>query len=174
MIRPSLFFILCILAAAWILSRDTLSKIPQYFSEAPFMRDSQGTPAPESQREAAKDTAAQLNKIQFYAFQRWGANAKISINSGFRSVAYNTQIGGARNSYHTKSQAVDFKVDGVPAREVQKFLLQLIREGKIKAGGLGLANTYTHYDTRGTLSAWTYSNGNTGTTTGVDPNTYLQ
>lgn len=35
-------------------------------------------------------------------------NAPIIISSGFRSVRLNLAVGGSRNSYHMKGQAVDF------------------------------------------------------------------
>lgn len=145
--------------------------IPNYFDNSKFVKDSQGTQAPESQLAAANDTTKTLNTIQHLAFQKWGDGAVITISSGYRSVAYNRAIGGATNSYHTKSRAIDFKVAGVNAKDVQKWLLTLMESGKIQAGGIGQGTTYTHYDNGGTARTWQYRNGNTGASFSVNLST---
>lgn len=147
------------------------SPVPAYFDTARFTKDSQGNAAPAELLPAAADTVKNLNIIQYEAFKKWGPAAKIDISSGYRSTAYNTQIGGATNSYHTKAQAVDFKVSGVPPADVHRFVYALMQSGKIKKGGIGQATTYTHYDTRGTAKTWRYANGSTGQSYSVDINT---
>jgi len=58
----------------------------------------------------------------------------ITPTSGYRSPALNAAIGGAPNSQHTRGQAVDFVVPGVPVPEVCKWIAsnleydQLIQE----------------------------------------------
>lgn len=56
----------------------------------------------------------------------------IGINSGYRSPSYNRSIGGARNSYHTRGEAVDIDMSGmsIPAR--QQLVQELTQRG---AGG---------------------------------------
>lgn len=75
-------------------------------------------------------------------------NKKIKITSGFRSVAWNNQIGGEKNSYHTKGLATDITVEGMTPEQVYKML----DPGWV--GGLGLYSTWVHIDSRGYKSRW--------------------
>lgn len=152
-----------LLAAIFVLRRSA-SEVPKYFTaaSAKLLKDSSGVAAPESLAAAAEDTASQLNIIQHEIFAQYGPQAVINISSGYRSPAYNAQIGGVQNSYHTKAQALDFSASGVPPTELHKLIYKLIKTGKIKPGGIGQGRTYTHYDTRGESKTWTYSGGNSG------------
>lgn len=49
----------------------------------------------------------------------------IHVNSGFRSVAVNSAVGGARSSQHTRGEAADITVH---SREGNKQLFELIRD----------------------------------------------
>jgi len=80
-----------------------------------------------------------------------------SINSGYRSPIYNCTIGGATNSMHKTGGAVDIGIStgqndntesSLPLA-LYKIILQLIIDGKIPEGGVGLYNTFVHYDIRG-------------------------
>ncbi|MEP6356341.1 MAG: D-Ala-D-Ala carboxypeptidase family metallohydrolase [Hyphomicrobiales bacterium] len=62
----------------------------------------------------------ELRRILSLVHKRYGTKPEIS--SGFRSVAYNRRIGGARGSYHTKCQAADIKVAGVSKYVLAKYL----------------------------------------------------
>lgn len=44
--------------------------------------------------------------------------AAATVNSGYRCPAVNDAVGGARNSQHTRCEAADFNIAGVPAHEV--------------------------------------------------------
>lgn len=155
-------------ATIFILSMIKFKTTPQYFAVSIFDKDNGGTPRPASLNKNAADTTENLNILQHQIFKKFGDTAKISINSAYRSPAYNAKIGGVPNSEHTKANAIDFKVTGVAANEVQKLCAELMRAGTIKKGGIGLANSYTHLDTRGTMKGWTYASGNSGTTTRVN------
>lgn len=63
---------------------------------------------------------AELRRILSLVHKRYGTKPEIS--SGYRSVAYNRRIGGARGSYHTKCQAADIKVAGVSKYVLAKYL----------------------------------------------------
>jgi hypothetical protein len=39
---------------------------------------------------------------------------------------------------------------------VHKIILDLIEEGKMKQGGLGLYSSFVHYDVRGTKARWSF------------------
>lgn len=69
-------------------------------------------------------------------------NSPVKITSGWRSVAYNKQIGGAPNSYHIYGMALDFIVMGYTPRQVQSIL------DPVHQGGLEFAPTWTHIDIR--------------------------
>jgi uncharacterized protein YcbK (DUF882 family) len=81
-------------------------------------------------------------------------NAPIIINSAYRSPAYNSMIGGAKQSKHKLGQACDFTVKGFTPNQVHLKLLGLIKEGLITKGGVGQYNSFTHYDIRGTKARW--------------------
>jgi len=81
-------------------------------------------------------------------------NKPITITSGYRSRKHNASVGGAKNSYHTKGQAADFKVIGMRPAEVYKIVESLMDSGQITAGGIGLYKSWCHYDTRGTKTTW--------------------
>jgi uncharacterized protein YcbK (DUF882 family) len=80
--------------------------------------------------------------------------APIHVISGWRSSAYNFQIGGATKSQHMLATAADIKVVGHTSHEVHKTILQLISQGKIHNGGVGLYPTFVHYDIRPKPSRW--------------------
>lgn len=68
--------------------------------------------------------------------------APVTINSAYRTVAYNKKIGGAANSYHTKGRAFDIKVKGRTPLEVAKCAQMLGINGIIQY------NTFVHVDSR--------------------------
>ena len=78
----------------------------------------------------------------------------IHVISGYRSPKYNRRIGGARRSQHMLAKAADIKIKGMDPSEVKEVIVQLIKEGKMKSGGVGLYRTFTHYDVRGRNARW--------------------
>lgn len=74
--------------------------------------------------------ASLLNQISAH-FHR-----PVVIISGCRSLAHNRRIGGARESYHLRCQAADFRVPGVGLGKVYRYAASL--PGR---GGVG---TYCH------------------------------
>lgn len=48
----------------------------------------------------------------------------VSISSGYRSVALCEAIGSSSKSQHTKGQAADFEIFGVPNKEVSEFIVK--------------------------------------------------
>ena len=83
-------------------------------------------------------------------------DAPITISSGYRTLSYNSKIGGARRSQHKEGRAVDIQVGGVSAKKVHTVLLSLIRQGEILDGGVGLygRGNFVHYDQRGKTARW--------------------
>ena len=76
------------------------------------------------------------------------------IISGYRSPKYNRKIGGARKSQHMKARAADIVVKNLKPQELREVIINLIKEGKIKKGGVGLYRSFVHYDTRGWNARW--------------------
>lgn len=79
---------------------------------------------------------------------------KVEINSAFRTEAHNKRIGGEKNSYHLKGMAVDIWIDGVAPRVLKGQLEMMMNAGKILKGGVGLYDTFVHYDIRGFYASW--------------------
>lgn len=83
-------------------------------------------------------------------------NKEIHINSGYRSASYNAKIDGAKNSQHLVGKAADISVKGVSPQQVYQTIEQLILQGKMRQGGLGLYENFVHYDFRGKKVRWDY------------------
>ncbi len=81
-------------------------------------------------------------------------NTPIKVISGYRTVSYNTRIGGATRSRHLCAQAADIQVDGYTPKQVADTIERLIAAGKMMQGGLGRYSTFTHYDVRGRRARW--------------------
>jgi len=64
-------------------------------------------------------------------------NRPVKVISGYRTMEYNSAIGGAKDSQHMKGRAADIVIDGVSASEVNEAALKLIKEGKLMIKGLG-------------------------------------
>lgn len=85
----------------------------------------------------------------------------IIINSAYRSPSHNEKIGGAKNSQHILGKAADIRVEGVSTRTLYGQIQMLIDAGKMAQGGLGLYDTFVHYDIRGHFARWDNSTKNT-------------
>ncbi|MGB5805602.1 MAG: D-Ala-D-Ala carboxypeptidase family metallohydrolase [Vibrio anguillarum] len=82
----------------------------------------------------------------------------IYINSAYRTVRYNKRIGGVSSSQHIKANAVDVVAKNHSPKQVYYALLELIKEGEIPQGGIGLYRGFVHYDNRGNYARW-YGSG---------------
>ena len=78
----------------------------------------------------------------------------IIVISGYRTLEYNTKIDGAKRSLHLVAKAGDIVVPGLTSLEIKNTILQLIKEGKMKEGGVGIYSTFVHYDVRGWPARW--------------------
>lgn len=70
---------------------------------------------------------------------------KVVMNSGFRSIWHNNDVGGATDSYHMKCMAADIFVPGVPKDKLIAFAKQVDL-----IGGLGCypGRDFIHIDVR--------------------------
>ena len=80
----------------------------------------------------------------------------IQINSAWRSEEYNASIGGVKNSHHIMGRAADIVVRDLNPTEVYNTIEELIEKGEILQGGLGLYDTFVHYDIRGERARWDF------------------
>ena len=78
----------------------------------------------------------------------------ISISIAFRPLFWELLKGRSGKSQHTKGKAADIKVPGLTPSEVADWIEILIKEGKMKQGGLKAYKTFVHYDTRGKKARW--------------------
>lgn len=78
----------------------------------------------------------------------------ITIISGWRSKLHNDQVGGAKNSLHLQAKAADIVVKGMHPVDVYNKIEELIKEGRMKKGGVGRYSTFVHYDVRGFNRRW--------------------
>ncbi len=101
---------------------------------------------------AAIDTALydQLVLLQ----HKLGVNNEIRITSGYRSLKTNNMLRGrssgvAKQSYHTRAQAIDLSIEGVDLGKLRKAALSM------KAGGVGYypSSGFVHLDT-GPFRTW--------------------
>lgn len=91
------------------------------------------------------------NQLQFL---RGYLGRSITVNSAYRSPEHNASIGGVKNSQHILGKASDIVVSGLSTIEVYNTIEELISKGDMLQGGLGLYNSFVHYDIRGTKARW--------------------
>jgi zinc D-Ala-D-Ala carboxypeptidase len=123
---------------------DRQARINEYFIWAEFIRDEDKDPVDfvlNNLRKLANAMALWRRKGGIFC------RNPIIITSGYRTPAYNRQVGGRQHSYHILGMAADFTVVDVPAREVQRRLTNW-------HGGLGAYETWTHTDIRPYRARW--------------------
>jgi uncharacterized protein YcbK (DUF882 family) len=81
-------------------------------------------------------------------------NIPIKINSAYRSLQHNASIGGTNSSQHLFAKAADIVVKGKTPAQVATMIKLLILQGKMKQGGIGIYDNFTHYDIRGYKARW--------------------
>ena len=82
----------------------------------------------------------------------------ITINSAYRCEAHNKSVGGSENSQHILGKAADIVINGLdPVLDTYDYLDDLMLTGEILQGGLGMYQSFTHYDFRKNKSRWNYA-----------------
>lgn len=81
-------------------------------------------------------------------------NAPITINSGYRTVAYNSSkaVGGSPKSQHTLGKAADIVVKNVTPEKVYAYLTTKYTDKY----GIGIYDSFVHVDVRDKKSRWDY------------------
>tara|TARA_R110001606_G_scaffold188368_2_gene336101 strand:- start:842 stop:1165 length:324 start_codon:yes stop_codon:yes gene_type:complete len=78
----------------------------------------------------------------------------ITINSAYRCKTHNLASGGVKSSQHILGIATDLATNN--PESLYDTIENLINKGVLKEGGLGIYNTFVHYDTRGNKARWDY------------------
>lgn len=80
----------------------------------------------------------------------------IRINSGFRCLTYNLEIGSTDASQHCLGRAADIRVD----KTRPELVLEAAKLVKVfSEGGIGIYDDFVHVDVRGKFTRW---DGRTG------------
>ena len=110
-----------------------------------------GTTEPEEFKNNLIRLAVNLQKL------RDDLGSSLVISSGYRTPKYNKRVGGATLSQHLTASASDLSQSKETPLELYKRIERLIKEGKMHNGGLGLYNTFVHYDIRQNPARWNNS-----------------
>lgn len=120
---------------------------PKYFKIEEF-NSKDGAVMPFEVKENVLKVIENLDVVRSYI------NEPIYVNSGYRSLQHNVNVGGVKNSFHMKGLAVDFRTENYSPLQLKEILLKLIKDKKIKEGGIGTYPNFIHYDIRGTKARW--------------------
>lgn len=74
----------------------------------------------------------------------------VNINSAYRTVSYNKQIGGATYSQHLYGTAADIRINGVASKDIATYAETLLNG----TGGIGIYSNFVHIDIRKEKSRW--------------------
>ena len=77
-------------------------------------------------------------------------NKPVTINSGYRTPAYNKKVGGETYSQHLYGTAADIVVKGVEPRDVAAYAETILPN----TGGIGIYSNFVHVDVRAKKSRW--------------------
>jgi len=109
-----------------------------------------GTPMSKEVLDNVKELACNLQVLRDFLGEA------IKINSGYRSEAYNRSIGGVSRSQHILGKASDIRVKDLETKDLYLIIESLIKDGQMQEGGLGLYDSFVHYDVRGKRARWDY------------------
>ena len=79
---------------------------------------------------------------------------RLDPTNGYRCKEHNADVGGAVNSQHLKGKAADIKSKTLSPKEIATIVDDLMKNEKFKLGGVGIYNTFTHVDIRGSRARW--------------------
>lgn len=74
--------------------------------------------------------------------------------SGYRTPSHNAKVKGAKNSQHLYANAADINAKGFTPERLAAVIEQMISEGKMEQGGIGVYKNFVHYDRRGKKARW--------------------
>ena len=124
-------------------------RLTKNFTQREF-KSRDGSKMPEDVLCNIKDLADNLQVLRDFLGE------PIRINSAYRSEAHNKAIGGSKTSQHLLGKAADIKVKDIETKDLYLIIESLIIDGQMTDGGLGLYDTFVHYDIRGYKARWDY------------------
>lgn len=122
-------------------------RLTKNFTQWEF-RSRDGAPMPADVLDNVRELACNLQVLRDFLGE------PIKINTAYRSLKHNRSIGSKDSSQHIKGKAADIKVRDLDTEDLYLIMEKLIEIGELKEGGLGLYNTFVHYDIRGTKARW--------------------
>jgi hypothetical protein len=125
-------------------------KVTSNFGWGEFM-SKDGSPLPDEYKPNILELAKNLEVLRDAV-----GGVPISLTSGYRSPEHNSNVGGEKNSQHLLGKAADIRISGLSPQEVASLIEKLIKDGKMKEGGIGIYPNqgFVHYDIRGTKARW--------------------
>ena len=79
---------------------------------------------------------------------------RLDLTNAYRCKFHNADVGGSVNSQHLKGKAADIKSKTLSPNEIAVRKNDLMKNESFKLGGIGIYNTFTHIDIRGTRARW--------------------
>ncbi len=81
------------------------------------------------------------------------AGSPVTIDDAYRCAIHNAAVHGEPNSEHVLGNAADIRIAGMDPEEMYLCALKV---PAFRDGGIGVAATYIHVDTRPHRARWTY------------------
>lgn len=111
-------------------------------------RDRGNTPVPCELLPNVTRLADQLQILRDYV------GVPIHVNSGYRTKDHNVAVGGSPNSQHLQAKAADIATGKHTPKQLAEIVEKLIKDGKMKIGGLGIYPSFIHVDIRDYKARW--------------------
>lgn len=108
-----------------------------------------GTPVPVLFMGNVKELAENLQILRDHI-----GEPVLITGSGYRTPSHNKKVGGAKESQHLTASGADINAKSYTPKKLAKVIEQLIVDGKMKQGGIGVYPGFVHYDIRGTKARW--------------------
>lgn len=99
-----------------------------------------GSKVPEALEANVRLLATQLQVLRDHI------GVPITLNSAYRTEAYNAKIGGSPKSQHKLAKAGDLVTQKYTPKQLAAIIKKLIKEGKMVQGGVGIYPSFVHYD----------------------------
>jgi uncharacterized protein YcbK (DUF882 family) len=82
----------------------------------------------------------------------------LNLTNAYRCKEHNSAVGGSENSQHLVGKAADIQSLGTEPSVIADITEVLMDTKKLKTGGIGRYNTFTHIDIRGSVARWGKTN----------------
>lgn len=122
--------------------------------------DKKQTRVPVSMQKKSKRHLHNCQVIRDYISTKYKKQISLTITSGYRTTHYNDVylpsigIKTAKGSYHKQAIATDLKNREITSQQLAEDIIFLMDLGVIDKGGVGLYDTFVHYDSRGFFVKW--------------------